>query len=383
MDSKEPIFNKDEISENDRKKKKLFDLITSGDSILMVGSGCSASIYPDWPKFVKLLEDAAVGINQHFVKYDRATENFLDFAGRVKKCITPDIYYNLIHREFKPKNAPSPTHEKYHEALCNLLINGKFRGITTTNYDVILESALGAVLKRWSDYSVYISKDVEPAVIFEFLYSLNDKGSPKKILHIHGVHDKRDSIILCQEEYMLKYGFQLSQPATTMYQAIMEGSVKEDEFETLLYQHGMMWPQHRKILWSLLATRRMVFMGFSMNDPYFQKMLSYVGQDLHPFGYDTHYLILRITKSTKEYALTFARDIKEKHGVETVFYEDEEDDYSGMEIFINEIEKAVSPPQQTVLVENNNAIVNENPIQEDNTDYLLQVSRERSENEDQ
>ena len=36
------------------------------------------------------------------------------------------------------------------------------------------------------------------------------------------------------------------------------------------------WTLHRKLLWAVLATRRVVFIGFSMEDPYFDNMLETV-----------------------------------------------------------------------------------------------------------
>jgi hypothetical protein len=371
------IFTSGELEQNNQRKMRLFELVSSGDSILMAGAGCSASIYPDWSNFVNLLQKESKGIDPDFSPYNESGEDFLAFADRVKLCLGESRYYNFIYREFKPK---TKTHEKYHEILCSLLHNNKFRAITTTNYDIILEHALASVTHNGVDNSIWIDSGIEQAKIFEFLLSLNYSEVPKRIFHIHGKYDQKGSIILSEQEYKTKYGFSIIKPTNTIYQDIQAGVVSESEFDNLLYQHGYVWTPHRKILWSLFAGRRVVFLGFSMNDPYFQKMLDYVSQDLHTNGYDAHYLILRITPESKVRAFAFAGTIKEKYGVETVFYEDDTS-FKGLERFIYEMERSIN--SNTTLeynpITNNSQLVAEKAANDDAlTKELMKISREKN-----
>ena len=64
----EPIFSVDELKANEERKRKLIDLIKSGDAVLMAGAGCSASLYPSWRSFVDHLDGAAKEIIQHLLQ---------------------------------------------------------------------------------------------------------------------------------------------------------------------------------------------------------------------------------------------------------------------------------------------------------------------------
>jgi hypothetical protein len=185
-----------------------------------------------------------------------------------------------------------------------------------------------------------------PAKIFEFLFSLNKGEVPKRILHLHGVYDERNSIILSGSEYAGKYGFTLTPSAKTFYQKTRE-EISEAEFAALLTEFGMNWTQHRKILWSLFATRRLIFMGFSLSDPYFNQMLTSVSQDLHTYGYDNHYLVLRMIKgASKEKAFSKAETLKRDYGIETVFFEDDERG-EGLSNFVFELESRLNADHTT------------------------------------
>lgn len=338
LGSNEQIFTPDELDENEQKKAALNKLLLSGEGILMVGAGCSASTFPTWGKLMDLFYERSCRKKKGFSPFDPAKEDILDFADRVKKWIGDEDYYNFIDQKFKEKGHP---YEKYHETLCKLLSLKKLRGITTTNYDKILDQALVSVTKNYAE-PIYIDPDIEPARIFEYLLSFSDNEIPMRIFHIHGVYDKRQSIILSKSEYQEKYGFKLFKPPDEIYKAIMQGNISEMGFSDLLGSYGVRWTLHYKILWSLFATRRLIFLGFSLTDPYFNKMLEFVSKDLHPNGYMQHFLILRISKQEeKEAAKTKATELKESYGIETIFFEDDENK-KGLENFIFEMEKTIN-----------------------------------------
>ncbi|MGN6602745.1 MAG: SIR2 family protein [Ginsengibacter sp.] len=329
----EQIFDSKELDKNEENKKKLLKLISSGDSILMVGAGCSAPIYPTWSQFVEILEKEAKLIDTAF---NEKKDDFLLFADKVKKCLSDDRYYTLIYNVFKPKK---PTHLKYHEIMCSL----NFRGITTTNYDTILENSLLATTGN-PDNSVHFEGTTK-VKIFEFLSSLNQNSAyPKRVVHLHGKYDARESIVLCGEEYLEKYGFPVKLPNGTLFGQIKNGKLAEEEFKKLLLNYGYEWTLRRKLLWSILATRRVVFIGFSMNDPYFTKMFDFVSNDLNPFGSDTHFLILRITRQNKISCFQFAERLKAQYGIETVFFIDDEN-FKGLENFVLEIGNELQEPK--------------------------------------
>jgi hypothetical protein len=168
----EPIFSAEELKANAERKRKLIELIKSGDAILMAGAGCSATLYPDWSGFVNKLDNAAKAQDQNF-NVDK--NDFLPFADAVKHCLGNDRYYTEIHQTFKP-DYNGRTHERYHETLCKL----PFKAFTTTNYDVVLESALN-IIKPGVDYSLHFESSMKIR-LYEFLQSLNlNSQTPKRV----------------------------------------------------------------------------------------------------------------------------------------------------------------------------------------------------------
>ena len=95
------ILTKEELLLNDQNKKNLFDLISSGDAILMVGAGSSANLYPPWKELIENLYQEAFEHNDQFSPWQES-EDFLEFAERAKACIGPEKYYHLIYRLYKP-----------------------------------------------------------------------------------------------------------------------------------------------------------------------------------------------------------------------------------------------------------------------------------------
>jgi hypothetical protein len=317
--------------ENAGRKDRLFKLIESGECILMAGAGCSGDLYPTWMDLMNLLTKEARLEQSDFPEYKEPEYDYLSYADKFKAAIG-NKYHNVIYREYKCKE---PSHKTFHETLVSL----PFRGITTTNYDEVLEYAIAAVTRRPGE-AVWIGRDQEEAKISAFLASLNDRRPVTKVFHIHGINHSKESIILCGQEYHEKYGFSYKVLSSTMFQDIQGGIITEQQFEALVSKHGLKWTTHRKILWALLATRRILFLGFSLSDPYFNKMLEYVSDDLHTYNQDNHFIALRITSESKDRDLKRAKELKRKYGVETVFFEDN-DSYQGLERFIEEISQTI------------------------------------------
>ncbi|PZR29160.1 MAG: hypothetical protein DI535_03865 [Citrobacter freundii] len=330
-------FTPQELEENKKAFTDLVDLVRSEDAILMAGAGCSGAIYPPWGRFVDELEAAAKEADPTF-NADKG--NFLTFADAVKTCLGDD-YNALIYRTFEPK--PGNTHLPFHESLCRL----PFKAITTTNYDIVLENALSVVNKSMAS-SLHF-EDSTKQKIHDFLSSLNYSKSPRRfVAHLHGIFDAPNSIVLGGKEYSSKYGFELGKPEDTLFDQINKEGITKEHFSDLLIKYGYEWPLRRKLLWSLLATRRIVFIGFSMTDPYFIKMLEFVREDLSTYRSETHFLVLRATASTLQSSLNFAADLKRRYGIQTVFFLEGEHEYDGLGKFISELENEISPLIETI-----------------------------------
>jgi hypothetical protein len=340
----------------------------------MAGAGCSGALFPAWGAFVDRMEKFAMEIDQDFTA-DKS--DFLVFADKVKSCLGDDRYYSLIYDTFKPGD---PTHLPFHETLCRLPL----KAITTTNYDLVLEHALTIVTGKPNN-SLYFEGTTKNK-IHEFLRSLNfNKSLGKRVVHLHGIYDNTDSIVLGGKEYSSKYGFELGNNEDTLFDQLQDGQLSKERLNGLLIKYGYEWPLRRKLLWALLATRRIVFLGFSMSDPYFLKMLDFVKVDLSTYNAETHFLILRVTPSTLKRSLADAARLKRDYGIQTVFFQDEDDSYTGMGQFIAELENHVDksvkqdkPATTTIAV--GEALPTDGDVTL--TDKLFSLSRKQYSDED-
>ena len=325
------IFTPEERDENEERKRELIELVASGEAILIVGAGSSARVgYVTWEGLLEELEDLAnrcgPGLNQTH-KDDPSV--YLAYAEDIKShiCnITGDLgrYYALLDKLFKPN---TQGYDEFHKLLVNLPV----RGILTTNYDIVLEAALigkkdeavreGKEIPLIDETPLVIGPDA-PRLIHEFLLSRNnDPHIPQRIAHLHGIYRYRESIILSSEDYVQNYGLRVNQT----------GADQETENR---------WTFHRKLLWAVLATRRAVFVGFSMEDPYFNKMLEIVSADLWGWDKSIHFAVMGISTEDAEDAKDSrdkAERLKNNYGIETVFYEVFKDSHQRLEDLFTEI----------------------------------------------
>ena len=186
--------------------------------------------------------------------------------------------------------------------------------LLTTNYDTVLEAALSdkkieaereeRQIRPIDVMPLVIGQDA-PSLIQEFLLARhNDPHIPQRIAHLHGLHRSQESIILSSENYVEKYGLRIKK----------NGEDQGNEYSRTI---------HRKLLEAVLATRRVVFVGFSMEDPYFNKILEIVSADFWGWNKCIHYAIMGISTENKEDSQdgkNKADILKSKYGIDTVFY---------------------------------------------------------------
>ena len=334
------IFTSEERNENEERKRELIELVVSGEAVLIVGAGSSARVgYVTWNGLMQELEDLASQYDDFEKDEEKRVKKPLEYAEDIKAHIrdkTGDVgrYYALLEEIFEPKTT---THDEFHRLLVDL----PFRGILTTNYDIVLEAALsrkkdeaeheGRQIRPIDVMPLVIGPDT-PRLIHEFLLARNnDPHIPQRIAHLHGLYRYRESIILSSEDYVEKYGLRVKQTG--------EDQGNEDR-----------WTFHRKLLWAILATRRVVFVGFSMEDPYFNKMLEIVGNDLWVWNKSIHFAIMSITSSDVEDSQAKAERLNSEYGVSTVFYEDSDNLHQGLIDIISEIYVACGDEGQSTLM---------------------------------
>ena len=327
------IFTLVERDENTNRKRELIDHVASREAVLIVGAGSSVRVdYPDWHCLLKELKDLANKCGNGFKLDEEKNEGdpltYLEYAENIKLYICKHKdglkkYYALLQNLFGPKDPP---YKDFHRKLVSL----PFRGILTTNYDTVLEAALGEIEPSSAyDNSLIIDGDSAGRVC-EFLMAMNnDKRMTRRIAHLHGKFDPASSIILSIEDYKHSYGLKLT---TTQVQSDSE------------------WTLHRKLLWAVLATRRVVFVGFSMDDPYFNQMLKTVSTDLWEWDKSIHFAIMDISLASAEVSKDKADRLKREYGVDTVFYEVLNNSHQRLEHIVAEIaEKCGVEIQPTII----------------------------------
>ena len=321
------IFTPDERDENEERKRELIDLVASGEATLIVGAGSSARVgYVTWKRLLEELEDLA---NRCGTGLDQARkDDKLAYAEDIKSHIqnkTENLsrYYALLENLFSPKEPPF---EDFHRQLVAL----PFRGILTTNYDTVLEAALGELEPPFAYDNSFVIDENSAGRVHEFLMAMNnDKRITRRIAHLHGKFDTPSNIILSIEDYYRAYGLRLSADQV---------------------QRDSEWTLHRKLLWAVLATRRVIFVGFSVEDPYFNEMLETVSVDLWRWDKSIHFAIMSITSSDVEDSQAKAERLNSEYGVSTVFYEDSDNSHQGLIDIISEIYVACGDEGQSTLM---------------------------------
>ena len=304
------IFTPEEREENYERKRELIELVVSGEAVLIVGAGSSVRVdYVDWSGLLKELESLAIECGKDFEKNDKMRENApLEYVEKIKSHIFKKKgnlkrYYAKIDDLFNTQTPFQWIHE--------MLVSLPFRGILTTNYDMVLEAVLVEKDPLPGPSRSLIIDEDSAGRVREFLMALIDRNMPRRIAHLHGSVDYLKSIILSRGDYEKAYG-----------------------------QRNSEWTLHRKLLWAVLATRRVVFIGFSMNDPYFNEMLKTVSEDLWRWGKSIHFAIMSISPDGAENSKTKATRLRKEYGVETVFYEDLDGSHQDLDDIVAEIAKA-------------------------------------------
>ena len=340
------IFTSEERDENTERKRQLIELVASGEAILIVGAGSSVRVdYPDWSGLLKELETLASRWVDGFKPNEEKREKDpLVYAEDLKSYIGSatgnlERYYALLQNLFSPKNPPC---EDFHRRLVSL----PFRGILTTNYDAVLEAALGEIEPSSAYDNSLIIDHGSAGRVHDFLMLMNnDKRMTRRIAHLHGKFNPASSIILSIEDYERAYGLKLT-----------SNQVQRDSE----------WTLHRKLLWAVLATRRAVFIGFSMEDPYFEKMLETVSNDLWRWDKSIHFAIMSISPESTENSKVEAERFNQKYGVGTVFYEDYDGSHLHLDHIVAEIAKECGVEIRSTVIsqeqaDDNNRAVDEEP----------------------
>jgi len=259
---------------------QLIKAINSNIVFAFIGAGSSKKLgYPLWEELIGILEEAVktkgTSIDLQLYKNNRDHEKDpLWYAEVLKSYLDESEFYSLINKTFRPqRDSWTPFHQK--------LIKIPFRHYITTNYDTILERASYSLSESiesfcWNDKEM----------LREFFQNLNDPRSQgtRYIFHIHGIYDKKDSIILTERDYMkLYFGEELA----------------------------------GKILWSIISSFKMLFIGFSMSD---LDLLSIFRKARWEFGRGAPQHFAIVEENNIEARITKRIYLRDKYGIDPIFF---------------------------------------------------------------
>ena len=336
-------------------KHELIELVRSKEAILIVGAGSSKRVgYLDWPDLLKELENLAGKCGNGFKPNETKLKNEpLEYAQDIKSHISKQMagdlreYYALLERSFELRYF-SPNQFQFHKTLIAL----PFKAILTTNYDVVLEEALKTTRPLSAYENSFIVNKNTAGQVHNFFLAMNAPDE-LPVAHLHGKYDDPTKIILSSKDYEEAYnGFVVSKGISgsksyleVLARAFLEVAPLGFSFSNLRsvdqVKRDPEWTLHRKLLWAVLATRRVVFIGFGMKDPYFKKMLETVAKDLWRGNKPVHFAIRDISpeKTEASKAREEAEKLKQDCGVETLFYEDTNGDHESLVDIVYEIAK--------------------------------------------
>jgi hypothetical protein len=345
----QPLFSPDELVQNQQRKVELIETCASQESVL-VGAGLGRRLgYPTWDELLGKLHDLVVSLasekGKPFIKPPDWANNPLNYAdllrSHVQVCTNSlDRYHNFLSRTFDARGN-DPLHKQ--------LVELPFRGIITTNYDPSLDQALADKENdptKAVDNHFVVDQD-HARDVSEFILSLRlRRPSRRQIAHLHGRFNLPSGITLTESDYRRRYDscFDASQK-----QELSELIQSRNISAAIEYVEKNLpeWTLHRKFLWTLLSSRSAVFVGFSMEDPYFKQMLRTVVKDLWRWDQPSHFAVMALA-TDDALAKGKAELLRSEYGVAVVFYENRDGRHAELESLVQEISSmcGVGRPQE-------------------------------------
>lgn len=333
--------------ENKAKTKNLFDLVVAGNAILFVGSGCSLRLkYPSWSELLYALSTSIQDGDpaKDVVKTKIANQELLLAAEIIKNKIGIEPYDEYYQEAFKQRD---PGHDRLHRNLVDL----KFKGFATTNYDPALTSALKAKQAPSIDCNAIIS-DTTMNMVHKFIKSWSyNHWNNRLILYQHGYFRMPSTRVLSYGEYVEKYsGLGISD--LKYYKELVDGTLDIDTFEKRNCLKSIARrTRHYSTMYTLMATQRLVYMGYGLRDPYLNKVTDDMSKDFHVEFDDFHYAVMRVTpEDLALWTLDMYNKEVEKwqwKGIELVFYL-ENSTNTGLDSFIQSFPPDALVPEQGV-----------------------------------
>ena len=310
----------------------MLSLIARGEAIAFVGAGLSAPLkYPPWPKLLEILRTEANRIAPFNHSKEVAGDALMcaeEIQQHFQKHGALAQFKNILGREYGPREQDNctPTHRR--------LVTLPFKAFVTTNYEECVEQALNEVAvtqnqKPRNDICVIVKSNAQDRHLIScFLRSIVDgRGLYRRhVAHLHGCHNDVENIILSASDYAHAYGFSMEKGQI----------VRQGPTATL----------HRQLAWALFASRRMVFFGCSMDDPYLRALLDVVSADLWEWRQPIHYVVLPLDETTLDSIDAQIAEF-ERYGLQVILFDNWEGTFTGLDQLLDEAYQ-LCPPETSL-----------------------------------
>jgi hypothetical protein len=279
-------------------RDNLAKVISSRRALALVGAGVSvAAGLPTWSGLLEEMAQQLPPLNEEYMEALRKETDLLWRAEEYRRYINESTYEALLRDRFG-----APVKLKATDPAV-ALVKLPFRHFMTTNYDDVLLEAHNVARLQLPRVLNWSREDDVRA----FIFSPRDGESPRFLLHLHGHHSEPGSIILTDNDYIDRY---------------------IRAFDTV-----------RK-LFAIFTTERVVFTGFSLNDPDLMALLREVNAIMRP-DEARHFTIMGLDRPISE--MLERNRLRKRYGVEPVFYDNSDGTHSGLLEILTFLEEHVAP----------------------------------------
>lgn len=342
----EPRYSSREIQAfreaNEKAKLGLRELVVSRQAFLLVGAGSSKRQgFPLWVEFLTdfyddLEAEEKTAVQQRFAHQPTPiapgqlqpvaqliANDPLLFASAVEEISAlrhRNAFRQYLEKTFGKQTSPSSEHR----ALLEL----PFRAILTTNYDLVLEQNLDVAfgpLQEGSSYQRCMDLKPNRGNLFRFLFPQSCDPQSRIILHLHGTFLSPQHCVITQQDYEQAYPSEFP-----------KDPLNKDSAGFPLW-----------FLNSIAGMQRIVFLGFSYEDPFIKRIIRRCCENLWLDGKPMHYLISGMSEETIGEKLNQARQLI-GHGIQLVCFEEEKGSFSSFTTAIEFLGGKTSQPIEEV-----------------------------------
>jgi len=292
---------------NLRARSALVDMLRTRRAFAVTGAGLSVwAGYPTWRQLINRLAEAVRDSRGDEVNVDLVVQNHqdpLDCVRRLARDLdSPQAFRDFILREF------GPLQQNAHEVLYRFA-RLPFRHILTFNFEDSMERAHAAV----GDVCGSITC-INQADMTHFIGEMDAPDFRKQVVHLHGKSsDPPESIALTEDGYAKLYGDRL----------------------------------FCNFLWMLVASRRLIFSGFSFRDFDFIANLREAARQVRGRG-PCHSAIVGIKPGENDQAIRI--ELNRSYLIEPVFYlvrtDCGDEDHAEFVELVNGLADTISGPQE-------------------------------------